>query len=216
MMTMRLTEIQFDALREAMNVGAGHATTRLAMMLGTRIQLQIPSASLTPIARIAALFGGPETPVTAVCLHIRGSLSGNLVLFFPIEEARQLADRLLSARRLETDAPEALKQSALKELGNIFSGAFVSALATLADARLVYSVPGLATDMLQAVLDGLLVPWTSNAEQALVLQTTYEVAGATIRGHVVFLPSAEGLDALLAALHVEPLGSSTREVKDEP
>jgi len=66
----------------------------------------------------------------------------------------------------------------------------------------MHSIPGLATDMLQAVLDGVLIKLALEAENALVVDTEFKVEENKVQGHFLFLPEPEGLEVVLEKLGV--------------
>ena len=68
--------------------------------------------------------------------------------------------------------------------------------------KLLPSVPNLAADMLTAVLDGILISLAFQAQNAVVLETGFEVKDEKAKGHFFLLPDAEGLDQILKALKV--------------
>lgn len=140
--------------------------------------------------------------VAAVYFQVTGDVSGSLLLVFPLQEGMEFSDLLLGRRKGETKQLDLLAESALKEIGNISSGTYLSALSEMVKMKLVHSVPGLATDMLQAVLDGILSRLALKVEDAVVLETEFEVEKERVRGHFLFLPDPEGLDRILEALNV--------------
>ena len=101
-----------------------------------------------------------------------------------------------------------MAESSIKELGNIFAGTYFNILAQLTSLRFSYSVPYMAIDMLQAVLDATLIELSFQAEDVLVLETLFEIEKQTIRGHALFLPDPESLKILLSAL---PLKSQRKK-----
>ena len=206
---MRLTAMQLDAVRELGMIGAGHAATGLSTLLGARVTIRVPDAWLIDVADVAELLGGAEQPVAAVSFQISGRMAGYLLFVFPTSEAVRFVARVMSRPLAHRDlAEDALARSALKEIGNIACGAYVSAFAKLAQAPLVPSVPSLAIDMLQAVLDGILCQLAKSAEHALVLQTTYALEGQAVRGHLLFFTDADGVRAMVEALRALPTARS--------
>ena len=187
-----------DLLKEVSNIGAGNAATALARMLGEVITLTIPEVRVLELGAVADALGGPERVVVAIHLGVQGEARGNLLLTFAPDSATQLLARLgLPGSRLESPSP--LETSALREVGNILGGTYLTALSRLLHRHLVPTVPGLAVDMAGAVVDLLLSELAGVSSQALVLETTFaEVRGGGVRGSIYFLPHPDGLTALLA------------------
>ena len=200
---MKLTEIQLDALREVANIGAGNAATSLSRLLEKRIQMQVTAAHLVPIGEVARALGGAERLVTLVCFQVRGPAAGDFTLIFSEGDADRLAFRLLGRGAEKAVRRKELAESALKELGNVYAGTYFKALSEMTNLRFTHSVPEMATDMLQSLLDGILIRTAANIERVFVLETHFEVEGNWIQTHALFLPDAEGLEVLLKGLHLK-------------
>ncbi|HET9869860.1 MAG TPA: chemotaxis protein CheC, partial [bacterium] len=52
-----LTPHQIDALKEVGNIGAGHGATALSQLLGKRINITVPNASILPLSELPRLVG---------------------------------------------------------------------------------------------------------------------------------------------------------------
>ncbi len=201
-MELKLTDLQLDALREIGTIGAGNAATGLSKMLNKRISISVPSTRVVKLEKVPELLGGAELLVAVVYFQVTGPFMGSILLIFSLKEALRLVDLLLGKKDGETQILDEFAGSALKELGNISTGSYLSALSSVVKMRLVQSIPGLATDMLQAVLDGILIKLALETENALVVDTEFKVEENKVRGHFLFLPEPEGLDNILRALNV--------------
>jgi chemotaxis protein CheC len=201
-MALKLTDLQLDALKEIGTIGAGNTATSLSKMLNRRINIDIPSARVIALEKVPDALGGPEALVAAVYFQITGAFFASFLLIFPLKAALALVDMLLGRKKGETKMLDDIGGSALKEIGNISSGSYLMALSEVTKLKLVHSVPGLATDMLEAVLDGVLIKLALDSKDAVVLDAEFEVEKDTVQGHYLFLPEPEGLDKMLKALNV--------------
>lgn len=199
---MKLTPLQLDALKEIGTIGAGNTATSLSTMLNRRIDIDIPSARVIRLEDVPEALGGPETLVAAVYFQVTGYFSASFLLIIPLKSAYVLADMLLGRKKGETKMLDEAASSALKEIGNISSGSYLMALSEVTKLKLVHSVPGLAIDMLEAILDGVLIKLALNSENAVVLDARFKLEKEMIDGHYLFLPEPEGLDKMLKALNV--------------
>ncbi|MBQ8031841.1 MAG: chemotaxis protein CheC, partial [Butyrivibrio sp.] len=50
----------FDVLKELGNIGAGNATTALAQMIGTKVDMAVPQVKLLDFKDVGDLMGGAE------------------------------------------------------------------------------------------------------------------------------------------------------------
>ncbi len=200
---MKLTELELDALRETANIGAGNAATNFSRLIDKRVRMSVTSAHLISLGDVAEALGGAEQVVTGISFQIQGSALGSFVLLFAQEEAEQLAFQLLGRGIEGALRRDELAESALKELANVFVGGYFTAISQLVNLRFLHSVPAMATDMLQAVLDETLIHLASESEYALVLETKFEVERQTMHSYALFVPDSEGLHAVLDAFHLE-------------
>jgi len=201
-MELKLTDLQLDALREIGTIGAGNAATGLSKMLNKRISISVPSTKVVKLEKVPELLGGAESLVAVVYFQVTGPFLGTILLIFSLKEALRLVDMLLGRKNGETRLLDEFSGSALKELGNISAGSYLTALSEVVKMRLIHSTPGLATDMLEAVLDGVLIKLALEAENALVVDTEFEVEENKVQGHFLFLPEPQGLEVILEKLGV--------------
>ena len=199
---MKLKEIELDALKEIANIGSGNAATSLSTLIEKRVRMSVTSTYLVAIEQAAEALGGAERSVSAIYLRISGSISGSFLLVFSPADADRLAFSILGRGSEKAVRREELAQSALKELSNVYAGTYFTALSQMMGLRFFYSVPEIATDMLQAVLDGILIELASDVEHVLVLDTIFEVDREKVRAHTLFLPDPQGLAVILNALHL--------------
>src|SRR3712207_270440 len=122
---------QLDALREVANIGAGHAATALSTMTGGTIMISVPTINIARLEEVPPQISGPEEPVAAVLMNMLGDLTGRTLLVFPKPTAMRLSELML--RRPEGSSRDlgVLEQSAIKEAGNILSGAYMNALSEI-------------------------------------------------------------------------------------
>jgi chemotaxis protein CheC len=199
---MELSNIQFDALREVGNIGAGNAATALSQILNKRIDMSVPNVSFLPFYQVPDVVGGAENIVAGVYLKVTGNAPGSILFLLPEDSALKLIGMLLGEKRLSRLALDDMDKSALMELGNILSGSFLNALANFTDLVLLPSVPALALDMAGAVLSTILIELGEKSDQALVIETDFNDQETFIRGHFFLLPDPESLEILLKSIGV--------------
>lgn len=198
----RLSEGQLDALKEISNIGMGHAATALSQLVGETIYLRVPRVTVTDIAQVPDLMGGPERVVIGITLRILGDARGNILLVFPQESTRQLLACLLRQSVAEPMLNE-LGASTLKEVGNILASAYLNALGSLLHMTLIPSVPMIAHDMAGAVVDYVLIELSQEGDLALMVETEFHGGAAGtqgIKGHFFLLPDPASLGLILNAV----------------
>jgi chemotaxis protein CheC len=188
--TQRLTELQLDALRELANIASGHAATALAQMLGTEVDLDVPSLVALPRGDALADYGSPGGPVAGVVTPLEGDIEGVVLLLIPNSDAETLCRLLGVVPRTEVG------DSALREIGNILGASYLNALSAITGLELAPGPPRLSTDGPSALFSGP----ADNAELVLVLDSVLHVAELPCSISFLLLPTAGGVSELLAPL----------------
>ncbi len=194
----QIDEARLDILKEICSVGAGHAATALSQLTGRRIDLEVPRVRFERVQEVPRIAGGAETVVDGLFFRILGDARGVILMIFPQESAREVVRLVLGGR--ETLPEDPLSISAMREIGNILTSAVLSAIGQLAHLSLIPSVPGYARDMAGSILDLVLIELSRLEDTALVIETVFREADASIRGHFFLLPDPPTLEALLRAV----------------
>lgn len=199
-----LKERQLDALRETANIGAGHAATALSQMTNSTIMITVPTITIAALEDVPSQIEDGEEPIAAVLMHMMGDLTGRTLLVFPRPTAIKLA-QLMLRRPLDPkgDFGE-LEQSAIKEAGNILSGAYMNALSEFMGLLLLPSPPSLAVDMSAAVLTTAYLQFGAERDMVFAIETQFYFQGQNdrLRGFFLLLPDVASLQTLLRAVRV--------------
>ena len=198
-----LTPIQMDALREIGNVGAGNSATALSQIINKRIDMNVPKVALVPIESVPDLVGGPDTIVVGVFLRVYGKAPGNILFIMPQKSAFYLVDTLMGREHGTTKKLDFMDESALMEIGNILSGAYLNAFFNFTHISMLPSIPALAMDMAGAILNIVLVQLGQMGDQAMVIETEFLAEDDGINGHFFLVPDPGSLGTLIKAVGVE-------------
>jgi chemotaxis protein CheC len=131
-----------------------------------------------------------------------GDLTGRTLLVFPHPTAIRLA-QLMLRRPNNPAAPFGdLEQSAIKEAGNILSGAYMNALSEFMGLMLLPSPPSLAIDMSTAVLNTAYLQFGTERDMVVAVETQFflQGEGEELRGFFLLLPDAASLQVILRAV----------------
>ncbi|HEX2779525.1 MAG TPA: chemotaxis protein CheC [Gemmatimonadaceae bacterium] len=199
-----LKAIQLDALREVANIGAGHAATALSQMTGGTIMISVPTINVARLEEVPPQVSGPEEPVAAVLMHMLGDLTGRTLLVFPKPTAIRLSEMMLRRPQGSSSDLGELEQSAIKEAGNILSGAYMNALSDFMGLMLLPSPPSLAVDMSDAVLTTAYLQFGSDRDYVFCVESEFflQDIGERLRGFFLLLPDYASLQAILKAVRV--------------
>jgi len=193
-----LTDVQLDALREMGNIGAGNAATALSQLISEKIEISVPAVKVVPLANVSYELGGPERLVYVVYLEVLREMHGTMLTIFSLESAAFLTKRLLGEDVVDTTTE--IAQSALKEVGSILCGSYLSALTQVVAMNAVASVPSMANDMLGAMLDFILVEIGQTADEIFLIDVELFVSDTRLECSQLYLPKPETLESVIAAL----------------
>ena len=190
----RYTETQLDALRELANIGSGKASGALSSMLGRSVDITVPSASVLPMADAVGTIGDPEAEYTGVVLGVAGAMPASVLLLFTPRDAR------LMCGLLGVEAGTEIGVSALMEIGNIVGTSYINALAEMTGMALEPTPPGVASDMLGAIVETVLAERAGASDMALLLDSSLVVEETDCSVSFLLMPDQGGVDQLLARL----------------
>ncbi len=199
-----LTATQLDALREVANIGAGHAATALSTMTGQTIMISVPMLNIARLEEVPPQISGPEEPVAAVMMHMLGDLTGRTLLVFPKPTAIRLSELMLRRPPGSSKDLGELEQSAIREAGNILSGAYMNALSDFMGMMLLPSPPSLAIDMSTAVMTTAYLQFGTDKDFVFCIESEFHMKdlGEQLRGFFLLLPDFASLQAILRAIRV--------------
>jgi chemotaxis protein CheC len=199
-----LKTIQLDALRETANIGAGHAATALSQMTGTTIMIKVPAINVSSMEDIPTQFSPEEEPVAAVMMHMLGDLSGRTLLVFPKPTVMRLAELMMRRPIGSSVALGEIETSAIKEAGNILSGAYMNALSDFLGMLLLPSPPTLVIDLSRAVLTSAFGEFATDHDNILCVESEFILTdiNQSLRGFFLLLPDTASLQVMLRALRL--------------
>jgi chemotaxis protein CheC len=199
-----LKDVQLDALREVANIGAGHAATALSQMTGSTIMISVPTINISSLEDVPTQISEPEEPIAAVLMHMLGDLTGRTLLVFPRPTAMRLAELMLRRPAGTSQEMGALEQSAIKEAGNILSGAYMNALSEFMGLMLLPSPPSLAIDMSSAILTTAYLQFGTDRDHVFYVESQFflQEQNEHLRGFFLLLPDLASLQAILRAVRL--------------
>jgi len=180
-----VTNFEKDQLSEVVNIGAGNASVALSQMIGENVLITVPEIFVDTVEQAIARLGDPERVRTVILLKVLGDAPGTMLLIFSPESALNLAALLTKTQK--KNRLDELDRSALREVGNILSGAAMAALSRFLGMYIVQSVPDAATDMLGAVVDSVLAEIGLGSDTVLIFKVRFTVEGKDVEAQLFFL-----------------------------
>lgn len=198
-----LGDRELDALREVANIGAGHAATALSTLLRTSVMISVPRVSVIPLKDVPPVVSSEEEPVVAVLLNLLGDLTGRTLLMFPADVAHRLATQLLQREPRAAAPLDELETSAINEVANILSSAYMSALGDFLGMVVLPTPPTLSVNTSTAVLMAAHQQAVGSRSEAVICvesELLLSEIGERVRGFFLLLPDDASLVAMLRAL----------------
>ncbi len=189
----------YDVLREIGNIGAGNATTALAQLLNMKLDMRVPKVDLVPFNKLVETVCGEEEIVVGIYLFLEEDVKGSMMFLLEEASARTLVNHLMG-RDVEYAEPfDEMDFSALQEIGNIITGAYLSSLSGLTGLFINASVPYMTLDMAGAILSVPAIEFGKLGDKALLIETEFgdDIA---INGYFILIPDLESYDVILSSL----------------
>lgn len=191
-----LNSMFVDVFKELGNIGAGNATTALAHMLNIKVDMSVPEVSLLEFKDAGAILGGEEQIMAGVYLSVEGDITGSIMFILNVESAKNLANMLMGIQS-ESSVLDDMEMSALKEIGNIITSAYLNSLSTLTGLKILPSPPDLCIDMAGAILSVPAIEFGTVGDRILLIQTRFTEG---LDGFFILVPDLESYDTILNAI----------------
>lgn len=203
----QLTQQYFDVLKELGNIGAGNATTALAQMIGCKVDMSVPQVKLLEFQELGAIVGGDDEIMVSIYLQVEGDIEGSMMFILSKSAAAHLVNKLMCGMlgidesSTEDYAFGDMECSAIKEVGNIITGAYLNALSGLTGLKIYPSVPQLGIDMAGALLSVPAVEFGVLGDKILLIQTKFS-DDVDLDGYFILIPDMESYEKILTVLGV--------------
>lgn len=190
----------FDVLRELGNIGAGNATTALAQMIQCKIDMSVPQVQLLEFKELGAAMGGEELVMAGIYLAIDGDIQGSIMFLLEKKAAKHLVGKLMGMES-ESDELSEMELSALQEVGNIITGAYLNSLSSITNLTIYPSVPELTVDMAGAILSVPAIEFAALGDRMLMIQTQF-FDEMVLDGYFILIPDLDSYGKMLSALGI--------------
>ena len=193
-----MSQEYFDILREIGNIGAGNATTALAQMLQCKVDMSVPNVALLEFKEVGEAMGGEEQIMAGIYLEVEGDITGSIMFLLEKQAARFLVSKLMGME-LEGEEFSEMEFSALKEVGNIITGAYLNSLSALTNLVIYPSIPDVTVDMAGAIMSVPAIQFGKMGDKMLLIQNKF-FDDESIDGYFILIPDMESYGKILSAL----------------
>lgn len=198
-----LSKELLDVLKDVGTIGAGHAANALSQLAGKKIMITVPEVKVLSLKKIVKLVGPPENFVAAVYMKLMCDIQGRSLLIFPRQCTFNLVDILMKRTAGQTKFLKEIDCSAIKEVGNILTGAFLTTLADFLNIVLIPSVPLMAYDMVGAILEALAIEFGEDADCIFCIQTEFTDPSLELGGSFILVFDRQSLDIIIEKIEMK-------------
>jgi len=196
-----LNNEQIDVLKEIGNIGAGNAITALSKMVSKRIDMNVPKVNIVEFKDVAELAGGPETIVSGIYFNVSGDISGSIMFLIDSNSTRTLINWIMNKNDTSMELDE-IEVSAIKEIGNILAGSYLSSISALTGLKMTVSIPSLAIDMAGAIMSVPVILYGQVGDHVLLIETDFIEGLNRVKGNFFLIPDEKSFEILLKSLGV--------------
>ena len=197
----KVTENYYDVLKEIGNIGAGNAMTALSQMLQCKVDMKVPQVKLLEFNDVGAIMGGEEQIMVGVYLGVEGDITGSMMFLIEVKSAKHLIGKLMMGMVPETDEFTDIEMSAMQEVGNIITGAYLNSLSSLTNLMIYPTPPALTVDMAGAILSVPAIQFGTMGDNILLIQSQF-YDDIAIDGYFILIPDIESYSKILTSLGI--------------
>lgn len=198
-----ITDKQIDALKELGGISTGHAAMALSQLIGRKINIAVTKVEVVPSQNFLNFFVENQNLMGVISFRLLGELQGGILLAFGREDMLKLSDLLLRRDERSERGISEMDQSALKEIANILSASYLTALSSVLGIQVVNSAPQWNYDAIKPLIQGLVCQLIKPDREAVSLVTEFVESNSQTRGILILLPNEESLKKILKGMKVD-------------
>ena len=173
--------------------------TALSQMLGCKIDMGVPQVDLLDFSDVGTAIGGEEQIMVGVFLGVEGDITGSMLFLVEQKSAKYLINKVMMGMGDPGEEFTEMELSAMQEVGNIITGAYLNSLSTLTNLKIYPSPPALTVDMAGAILSVPAIEFGIYGDQILMIQSKF-FDEVQIDGYFILVPDVESYKKILTSL----------------
>ncbi len=197
----QMSESYVDVLKEIGNIGAGNAMTALSQMLNQKVDMKVPQVKLLDLKNVATVMGSEEQLMAGVFLGVEGDITGSIMFLVELEAARTLVKKIMMGYDSGKQTLDEMERSALQEISNIITGAYLNSLSSLTNLKIILTPPSVTIDMAGAIMSVPAIEFGLLGDKILLIQSQF-YDEVEINGYFVLIPDIESYQKILNSLGI--------------
>ena len=197
----QMTETYVDVLKEIGNIGAGNAMTALSQMLQCKVDMKVPQVKLLDLKDVGAMVGSEEQLMAGVFLGVEGDITGSIMFLIELGAAKSLVKKIMMGYESGATTFDEMEMSALQEVSNIITGAYLNSLSMLTNLKIYPTPPSISIDMAGAILSVPAIEFGILGDKILLIQSQF-YDEVEIDGYFVLIPDMDSYKKILSSLGI--------------
>lgn len=150
-------------------------TEAMSNLTRLKVELKLKDGGMINIVEVQKWLSNTEAASTTIYIPIMGDVVGDIFLFMSNNSTNMFVDLMMNRPIGTTMFLSEFEKSALQELGNITTGVIVTEIANMLGLSMMLTVPNLATDMVGALVDQVLIEYGETSNELMALNFPYSV-----------------------------------------
>jgi chemotaxis protein CheC len=193
---------QMDAMREMGNIAAAHAATALSKLLAEEFLIDVSESHLYLVEDLPNGINIIADKVAVVYIDVYHNERSIILFVFPYDQALRLSKMFLRKSHGDQEDMDENDQAAICEIGNILACAYLNAISKFIEIPLIPSPPGLAVDMLGAILEFPASIIGDRSDLALVIESKFIYDKEEFPGLILFMMEPKSQELILTKFGV--------------
>lgn len=199
-----LKDLQLDGIKEAANIGGGHAATALSQMLNKEVEVKVPEIEIFPIEKTSEILNLEGSVAVAALTKFFGDATGRNLVVLDDKDAKLLVGILLDKEISDYSEIDEMGVSSLKEVANILCSSYLSAISEFLGLMLLPSVPAIVWDDIRAIISSAYLEFTAGEEFVFCVKSIFHFKNTDSRleAYLLLIPDSESLSNILKAMNL--------------
>ena len=163
--------------------------------------MEVPIIEVIETEKIVEAVEAEEKLIVGVYVRFWGDISGNIMLVFDKESTDHLMEFLFGGKSASEFYTE-MELSALQEIGNILSSAYINSISKLSNLNIQMSVPSVSVDMAASILSVPAIEYSEVSDKIILIENKILEGLNEIVGKLFFMPDIESFALLFKNLGV--------------
>ena len=197
-----LGAMHLDVLKELGNIGSGNAATSLASFLNTTVDIEVPTISLMRYETVAQYLGSGDDKMVSLSLKLEGDLDGVMLQVIQPSFIKRVINTFYPKEINTVDDLDDMDLSAVQEISNISTAAYVNSLAQLTNTFINISPPIPLVDTLDTIMQSAADQFVEIGEEVLYIDENLYIAGTEVKSSMILILSLDSMKVLFDKLGI--------------